>query len=127
MEMMTKFLTCEEFEKDFKHLAKKYPSLEKDFQDIKDALCITPFLPHTERIDQLGQEILLPVYKVKKMRCRSLQSSSKLRLIYAYDVTKQEIQFIQFLELYAKGEKEVEDRERIEKYLKGKRSLGEEK
>jgi hypothetical protein len=64
---------------------------------------------------------------MKKFACQSLKSTTKLRLIYTYDTTKQEIQFIQFLELYAKGEKEVEDRERIEKYLKGKRSLREER
>ncbi|MDR0860428.1 MAG: hypothetical protein LBO09_05680 [Candidatus Peribacteria bacterium] len=60
---------------------------------------------------------------MKKVRCASLQSASKLRLIYAYDDTKQEIQFIQFLEIYAKNEQEMEDRNRIEKYLKGKKSL----
>ena len=60
---------------------------------------------------------------MKKIACKSLQSTTKLRLIYAYDDTKKEVQFIQFLEIYAKGEKEMEDRERIEKYLKGKKTI----
>lgn len=121
--MKTKFSTCEEFDKDFKHLFKKYPSLEKDFQDVKDALEQNYQPPFTVQISNLGEHILLPVYKMRKVRCASLQSSSKLRIIFAYDATTQEIQFIQFLEIYAKGEKEIEDRTRIEKYLKGKRSL----
>lgn len=122
---MIKFLTCDEFEKDLKFLSKKYPSLEKDFWNIKNALEICPILPKSERISNLGQYITLPVYKMKKILCHSLRSMSKLRIIYVYDATKQEIQFIQFLEIYAKAEKENEDRKRIEKYAKGKSSLAE--
>jgi hypothetical protein len=62
---------------------------------------------------------------LKKIACKSLQSTSALRLIYAYDTTKQELKFIQLLEIYAKGEKEIEDRARIEKYLAGKKTLSE--
>jgi mRNA-degrading endonuclease RelE of RelBE toxin-antitoxin system len=122
--MMTISFTCPEFDKDLKHLCKKYPSLEKEFLLLKKSLEIDPLgSTHLFRIDKLWDDILLPVYKLKKIACRSLQNPNKLRLIYAYDDTKQEIQFIQFLEIYAKNEQEMEDRERIEKYLKGKKSL----
>jgi len=43
---------------------------------------------------------------------------SKIRIIYIYDDAKQEIQFIQFLEIYTKSDKDNEDRARIEKYAK---------
>lgn len=118
-------LKCPEFEKDLKRLCKKYLSLEKEFWRLEEALKLVPILVHSERINGLWQEILLPVYKLRRIRCDSLQSTTKLRLIYAYDDTKQEIHFIQFLEMYAKGEQEVEDRGRIEKYLKGRKGLGE--
>ena len=48
------------------------------------------------------------------------EKNSKLRIIFAYDEKSQEIKLIQFIEIYAKWESEVEDRERIRKYLAGK-------
>jgi hypothetical protein len=51
--MKINFSLCDEFEKEFKQLYKKYPSLEKDFFDVKNALEINPILPQTERIDNL--------------------------------------------------------------------------
>jgi hypothetical protein len=75
---------------------------------------------HIERINNLWQDIKIPVYKMRRVWCESLKSPSKLRLIFAYDEKNNEIQLIQFLELYAKWEKEVEDRDRIKKYLSGK-------
>ena len=120
---MIKFLTCDEFEKDFKSLAKKYPSLEDDFLNTKKALEVCPVLPHTERINNLWEDIKLSVYKMRKFLCKSLQSMSKIRIIYIYDDNKQEIQFIQFLEIYTKSDKDNEDRIRIEKYTKGKNAL----
>lgn len=121
--MKTNFLFCDEFEKEFKQLSKKYPSLETDFLDVKNALEICPILPQTERINNLGEEIVLQIYKMRKIFCKSLQSNSKLRIIYIYDDTAQEIQFIQFLEIYTKSEKDNEDRKRIEKYAKWRESL----
>lgn len=115
---MINFLFCEEFQKEFKQLSKAYSSLEEDFEDVKKALEITPILPQTERINNLTKDIILPVYKMRKIFCRSLKSNSKLRIIYIYDDTKQEIQFIQFLEIYTKSDKDNEDKKRIEKYAK---------
>lgn len=116
-------MACEEFEKDFKQLIKKYLSLEDDFSDFKEILKINPVPPHTERINNLWKDIVLSVYKVRKFACTSLRSNSKIRIIYIYDDNKQEIQFIQFLEIYTKSDKDNEDRTRIEKYTKGKAAL----
>ena len=118
MIMMTKIVICNEFTKDVKHLSKKYKSIERDLQDVVKALR-TDWLKvsHIERINNLWQDIKIPVYKMRRVWCESLKSPSKLRLIFAYDEKSNEIQLIQFLELYAKWEKEVEDRDRIKKYL----------
>lgn len=121
--MKTSFLFCDEFQKEFKQLSRAYPSLENDFVDVKNALEVNPILPQTERINNLSKDVILPVYKMRKVFCRSLQSNSKLRIIYIYDDTKQEIQFIQFLEIYTKSDKDNEDRKRIEKYAKWKETL----
>ncbi len=48
------------------------------------------------------------------MVCRALRDCS-LRVVYAYFEQNQQIEFI---EIYFKGEKESEDRERIKEYLK---------
>ena len=92
-----------------------------DLQDVIKALR-TDWLKvsHIERINNLWQDIKIPVFKMRRIWCRSLKSPLKLRLIFAYDEKNNEIQLIQFLELYAKWEKEVEDRDRIRKYLSGK-------
>ena len=67
-----------------------------------------------------GLDIEYPkIYKARKFACRFLKgtgSRSGIRIIYAYypDLDK-----IEFIEIYYKGDKENEDRERIErKYTK---------
>jgi mRNA-degrading endonuclease RelE of RelBE toxin-antitoxin system len=53
------------------------------------------------------------IYKARKFACRSLKgkgSASGIRIIYAYFETEDRIEFI---EIYYKGNKENEDRERI--------------
>ena len=53
------------------------------------------------------------IYKARKFACRSLKgkgSASGIRVIYAYFEAEDRIEFI---EIYYKGDKENEDRERI--------------
>lgn len=97
--------------------------MAKDFEFVKKNLQDEQTPSYAKKIDNLGSEVVLPVYKMRKIACTSLRSTTKLRLIYAYDDTRCEVKFIQFLELYAKGEKESEDRERIRKYVGGKNCL----
>ncbi|NOY35535.1 MAG: hypothetical protein GXP44_01280 [bacterium] len=49
------------------------------------------------------------------LACRALRNNHLLRVIYSYFEREQRIEFI---ELYFKGDKENEDRERIKEYLK---------
>ena len=126
---MIRILYSDEFCKEFKSLAKKRRSLgelewEGDFEVLKNLIKENPTgNVCVERIDQLGDNITLPVYKVRKFYCADLKSNNKLRVIYIYDEYSEEIRFIQFIELYAKADKEGEDRKRIEKYAKGKRHI----
>lgn len=106
-----------EFEKDLKRLVKKFSSLEEDLRMfIKVAL--NAF--HKQNIDSraifhisnLG--IHSPkIYKAKKFACKALKgkgAQSGIRVIYAYH---EEEDWIEFVEIYYKGDKENEDRERI--------------
>ncbi len=106
-----------EFEKDLKKLSKKFRTLEEDLDTfIQKQLN----LYHKLRIDNKG---IFPIsdlgikhpkiFKAKKFACKSLKgkgAASGIRVIYAY--FEQE-DVIELVEIYYKGVKENEDRNRI--------------
>jgi hypothetical protein len=99
------------FGKEFKRLAKKYRSLDKDLKTFKSVLELFPTgQSNNSEIVYNDEEI-----KVVKTRlfCRYLKGST-LRLTYAYHPRENKICF---LEIYFKGDKENEDRERIKDYF----------
>ena len=106
-----------EFEKDFKKLAKKFRTLEDDLNTfIVNQLNLT----HKKNIDNKGVVrmsdlgIEYPkIYKARKFACKALKgkgAASGIRVIYAY---YEQDDIIEFVEIYYKGVKENEDRERI--------------
>lgn len=106
-----------EFEKDLKKLGKRFKTLDDDLQNfIRVALSSY----HKLKIEALGifhiadLGIQSPkIYKAKKFACRSLKGKgahSGIIVIYAYSENTAKIEFI---EIYYKGDKEKEDRERI--------------
>lgn len=109
---MSNFYQLPEFEKELKKLLKKYPSLASDIEDVRQILIGTP--------TGIGKNfIIMHVFqdvKIVKVRvhCESLRART-IRMIYAYHADKIEFMYI---ELYFKGDKENEDRMRIEAYLK---------
>lgn len=106
-----------EFEKDFKRLSKKFRTLEEDF---KTFINTQLNLFHKKGIDNKGvvpiSGIGIPnpkIYKARKFACRSLKGrgvDSGIRVIYAYWEEEDKLEFI---EIYFKGDKENEDRDRI--------------
>lgn len=106
-----------EFEKDFKRLSKKFRTLEEDF---KTFINTQLNLFHKKGIDNKGvvpiSGIGIPnpkIYKARKFACRSLKGrgvDSGIRVIYAYWEGEDKLEFI---EIYFKGDKENEDRDRI--------------
>ena len=109
---MNNFDALAEFEKEFNRLFKKYKTLDDDFEKFRKVLLATP--------TGIGKNFIIihsssSVKIVKaRMACRALRDRS-LRIIYAYRVAVSKVEFI---EIYFKGEKENEDRERIKEYLK---------
>ena len=106
-----------EFDKDFKKLSKRFGTLEEDLKVFTNTQLN---LYHKQGIDNKG---VLPIsglgitapkiYTAKKFACRSLRGrgvDSGIRVIYAYWEDKDRIEFI---EIYFKGDKENEDRDRI--------------
>ena len=109
------------FEKDLKKLLKKFRTLEDDIEIAKKNAIE---LYHLEKIDNDAVEPIpnfcteeLKIYKLKKFACKALKGrgvKSGIRIIYAYYVLTQTVDFI---EIYFKGESENEDKERIKQYL----------
>jgi mRNA-degrading endonuclease RelE of RelBE toxin-antitoxin system len=117
-----KITSLPEFEKDLKTLSKRFKTLNEDL----DIFIQTQLnLYHKQKIDNKGifqisgLRVENPkIFKSKKFACRSLKGKgvqSGIRVIYAYFNEEDRIELI---ELYYKGDKEIEDRERILKYYK---------
>lgn len=109
---MTTFYWLPEFEKELKKLSKKYPTLPTDIEDIKPILL--------ESNTGIGKNFTIikaadniQIVKVRIL-CESLRART-IRLIYAYHANK--IEFM-YLEVYFKGNKENENRDRIEEYIR---------
>jgi mRNA-degrading endonuclease YafQ of YafQ-DinJ toxin-antitoxin module len=109
-----------EFEKDLKTLLKRFRTLKDDLDNfIKTGLN----LYHKLGIDNKGvfQIPGLPfhnpkVFKAKKFACRALRGrgiQSGIRVIYSYFEKEDKIELI---EIYYKGDKANENRERILRY-----------
>jgi len=111
-----------EFENDLKKLLKRFKTLEDDLKIFIEKQLT---LYHKLKIDNqgifriTGLSIESPIiYKAKKFACRSLKgkgAQSGIRIIYTYFEEKDKIELI---EIYYKGDKENEDRERILKHYK---------
>ena len=106
-----------EFERDLKRLVRRFRSLEEDLDNfIKTELTLF----HKLGIDNKGVVQIAglgfqspKVYKGRKFACRALKGKgaySGIRVTYAY---LDEMDRIELIEIYYKGDKENEDRERI--------------
>ena len=112
-----------EFDKDLKRLLKRFRSLEEDLEVVKkNAIEVYHHLKldnqSTFLITQFCKENV-QVCKVKKFACKALKGrgvKSGMRLIYAYWPGDNVVDLV---EIYFKGDKENEDRARIEGFLKG--------
>jgi mRNA-degrading endonuclease RelE of RelBE toxin-antitoxin system len=111
------FDELDEFKKDFKRLLKKYKTLNEDFEIIKKVLdAVSEERPPVSYgISGLG--IQSNIIKIKRIACKAMKgkgSNTGLRLIYDYEKNLEKITMI---EVYFKGDKENEDRQRIKKYF----------
>ena len=109
---MSRFKNTLEFEKELSRLSRKYPSLPEDLKKLERLVSLNPVGMGTNFVTIHHS----PTVKIVKTRlaCKSLRSRA-MRVIYAYHDTT--VTFV-YIELYFKGDKENEDRERISEYLK---------
>lgn len=105
-----------EFGKDLKYLSKRFRSLEDDLEVLKKVLSIQPSASPPASFLMNNFNANQEIIKIKKFACKALKNkgaNSGIRIIYAFHKEEQKIVFI---EMYYKGDKENEDRERISKY-----------
>ena len=113
----------EGFLKDLKRLLKKFRTLEEDIETAKRNAIE---LYHIHKLDNRSIFPIpdfctteLQILKIRKFACKSLKgqgSQSGIRIIYAYHTSS--VPKVEFIEIYFKGDKKNEDRERIKQYLK---------
>ena len=108
---MNHFDALAEFEKEFKRLFNKYRTLDDDLEKFKKILITTPTGIGKNFVTVYSSQTV-KIIKAR-MACRALRDRS-LRIVYSYFEQEQRVEFI---ELYYKGDKENEDRDRIKKYL----------
>lgn len=112
-----------EFEKDFKKLEKRYRTLGADFENMKKNLLEAHYikdapLPPNALVDIEGMcKDNYRSKKVRKFACKSLKNLGNRSGIRVIFVLEEEILKITFIEIYYKGDKEIEDKERLKRFL----------
>jgi len=112
-----------EFDEDMKRL-KKHRTLEKDLAGF---LLAQVYMHHIGKHDVKGLYRIAglgikepKIYKATRFSCQSLKgrgSYSEMRVIYAYTEEKNDRDKIILIEIYYKGDKENENKDRIIKYF----------
>ncbi len=111
-----------EFEKDLKKLSKRFRTLEDDLSNFITSQLKLYHKLQTDnggifKIQGLPQRKDTEIFKARKFASRSLMGKgvqSGIRVIYAYHAEADEIDLV---EIYYKGDRENEDRDRVIRYL----------
>jgi hypothetical protein len=107
-----------EFDKCMHHL-KKFKTIEEDLIRFKNVLLanfpdLKPWGLDVNIIKGVSGTDYMDVYVAKKFRCVYLKSHQKIRLVYTYAPLENKIIFI---EIYFKGDNEIENIDLIKRYL----------
>jgi hypothetical protein len=110
-----------EFSSDMRKLCKRYRTLNEDLDNFIETALYAYHklgLPIGGIHREPGLRIDRPIYKATSFACRSLKGKGKrsgIRVIYTYYQRRDEIELI---EIYYKGDKALEDRDRILRHYK---------
>jgi hypothetical protein len=125
MSSKIRYKQSESFNKDLKKLLKRFHSLSDDLKTVKQN-AIEPY--HQLKFN--NQSIYpipgfcndeVQICKIKKFACKALKgkgAQSGIRVIYAYYMDSEGVPLVELIEIYFKGDKENEDKERLQKYKK---------
>ena len=113
--------TIPEYRKDLKKMQKKYRHIKEDVKRAILAIITSKHKPleGSVRIDHLGDEVKIPVFKLRHFRSTDLKgkgSRSGIRLIYSYEIEKKEITLFEIY--YHKSKHSDCNRELIKEYFR---------
>lgn len=124
---MPSYSSIAEFEKDFKKLEKRFRTLKDDFENMKRSLLEVHYVKNTP----LPPNALVDIkgccgekyksQKVRKFACKSLKNlgnRSGIRIVFVIEFSENKDFKITFIEIYFKGDKENEDRNRLSDFIK---------
>ena len=121
-----KFNSSPQFKKEFNKLLKKCPSLEEDFELLKNAMNADlnynqQKFPKSKyfQIKGLGEKVILPVFKIKKFRCKAIKKGNRSGFRFTFVFHKEEA-LIYFVQIYYKSKNQKEDKNRIINLFKAK-------
>ena len=112
-----------EFKSDLKGLGKRYRTIYEDLESFERAVLI-PFLTGQQISSNIAVKIegfcgeMFDCYKVRKFACKALKgngSKSGIRIIFIHTKFNNKITLI---EMYYKGDKENEDKDRLKCQIK---------
>jgi len=124
---MPSYSSIAEFEKDFKKLEKRFRTLKDDFENMKRSLLEVHYVKNTPLLSNALVDIKgccgekYKSQKVRKFACKSLKNlgnRSGIRIIFVIEFSENKDFKITFIEIYFKGDKENEDRDRLLKFIK---------
>ncbi len=112
------FRQSKKFAKDLKNFLKKYRSLAGDLDLLQDVLRTHPQGTGSKHWNRLhvSNDQTVSIFKVR-LSCKAMKGESRFRLVYAYNQTTEELLFIDFIEIYFKGEQVNNDQSLIDDYL----------
>ncbi len=120
--MKIKYADTEKFTKEFEKLRKKYRSLAEDLENAKKNAIELLHIKSTNNnscfLIKRNEKKKVEIYKLKKFACKAMKGKgvkSGIRIIYAFFNKTHEVRFI---EIYYKGNKENEDKERINEFIR---------
>ena len=111
---MSRFERLPDFDKELAKLSRKYRSLPEDIAKLERFISVNPVRLGTNFVT-IHYSSLVRIVKAR-LACKSLRDRS-MRIIYAYH--EQKVAFVH-IEIYFKGDKENEDRGRIESFMSGR-------
>ena len=98
--------TGPQFDKEFKKLSSRCPSLPSDFDRLKTALLVdlkrNPRLQGKYlQIPRLGQNVKFPVFKIKKFRCKAIPKGNRSGFRFIFILSRKH-KLVYFTECYYK-------------------------
>ena len=105
-------MNCRNLKKNVNALPGNTAHSSEDLKEFRKVVSVIP-LGNSKHFTVMERNDVLCIVKAR-LFCRYLKGSS-LRVVYSYSERAQRIEFI---EIYYKGDKENEDRKRIQQYLK---------